>query len=109
MSDFIEVNKPASPSLIDGVIVPEKDGVFAISATARHASNNHATPSMRLEITINGTLDYASKTLGWQDGPSEQQGVTTEFLRAGQQYTIEARSFNSNADATGISLSAKRV
>lgn len=109
MPDLIQVNKPASPSLVDGVIVPDKDGVFAITATARHKSNQHGSPSMKLEISINGAIDYPGKTVGWQDGPAEYQAVTTEYMRAGQQYAIEARSFNSNADATGIEMTAKRV
>jgi hypothetical protein len=109
MADMIEVNDAASPSLIDGVILPEKDGFFAIYATARHTSNNQGTPTMRLKITINDKTDYESKNIGWQDGPAEQHALTTEFMRAGEQYLIAAQSFNSNAAAQGITMSAKRI
>lgn len=109
MADYIQVNDPVSPSLVDGVIVPDKDGVFAISSTAKHESNGHGSPSMKLQITINGNIDYDSKPIGWQDGAAQQQGVTTEAMKAGQEYKIEARSFNSNAKAAGISMSVNRL
>lgn len=109
MSDLIEVNNAVSASVIDGVIVPATDGLFVMRATARHTSNNQGTPTMRLRITINGRIDYESKDIGWMNGPATQHALTTEFLRAGEQYAIEAQSFNANAAAQGIEMSAERV
>ncbi len=111
MSDtgYVKVLDPTSASVVEGIVVPAKDGVYTMEVTAHHHGTGHGRPEMWLKIEINDVTDYESKRIQWQDGPASMQGVTTELMKAGQQYRVVAKAGNLNADGKGISMKIARL
>jgi len=111
MSDggYIKIVEPVSPGIVEGVVVPGIDGIYVIEAMAHHRATGHGSPLMWLTIDINDKNDYESKRIQWQDGPASMPGITTEPMKAGVEYRVVARSWNENADATGITMKIARI
>ena len=109
MTDTIVVDHSPNRATINGLVVPESDGVFIITLRAKAQGNGHGQPVIWSEIFINGRSDKKSGEIVWADGIGGVDLTTAEPLQAGKDYTISGISGNRNADSVSLEMEIRRA
>lgn len=87
-------------------IRPSNDATFIVSGKATAVSNKQSTPTISLEILVDGSSCDSQET-PWQDGPHAIEAQCIVDLKGKETHRIVAKANNSNAVASGISLVVK--
>lgn len=107
--DFVAVDKPNNAGSKHMTVIPAKNGIYVFKARARAVGNGQPSPSMWLQIIVNGTTLKSTGDVGWIDGANEIELSAAEPVIEGSIYDVMALSGNRNADAQGVELEGQRA